>query len=247
MTRGLVVSDLHLLAARSEGKQLLGEWEETVCGAEVLVLNGDTFDFRWSELGCEDRSVAEAIRWLEALLERFRGRELHYILGNHDCHEGFRTRLEELVRARPGLHCHALHLRLGRALFLHGDCANRRMTGGALQRSREAWSRDRPRGRAQGAIYHAADSLGVTGLFHRCYFPANRTSARVAHYLDDALPGWRGEIDDCYFGHTHVPFRDHLHEGVRFHNTGSGIRGMGFQPLSFETGSGQPSKRKDTN
>lgn len=38
---------------------------------------------------------------------------------------------------------------------------------------------------------------------------------------------------DVYFGHTHQPFRDHEHDGVRFHNTGSGILDLGFQPLSF--------------
>jgi hypothetical protein len=58
--------------------------------------------------------------------------------------------------------------------------------------------------------------------------------ARIAHYLEEALPEWRGKVGDCYFGHTHLPFRDHEHEGVRFHNTGSGICGMGFEPLEFE-------------
>jgi len=31
-----------------------------------------------------------------------------------------------------------------------------------------------------------------------------------------------------------IPFRDHRHEGIGFHNTGSAIRGMGFQPMAFE-------------
>lgn len=247
VTRGLVLSDLHLLAPRSEGERLVEEWNDSLCSAEVLVLNGDTFDFRWSRLGCEQRSIAAAIGWVEDLLGRFGGRELHYLAGNHDCLVPFRSRLDDLVRVHPVLRCHDLHLRMGRALFLHGDCANRKMTESGLQRSREGWSRDRPRGRTRAALYQAIDALGVTETFHRWYFPPERTSARVAHYLDDALPAWRNEIDDCYLGHTHVPFRDHLHEGVRFHNTGSGIRGMGFQPLAFETESEKPSKRKDPN
>ena len=71
-------------------------------------------------------------------------------------------------------------------------------------------------------------------LFHRAYFPQEATVARVSAYLDAALPNWREGVSDCYFGHTHMPFRDHEAGGIRFHNTGSAVAGMGFQPLEFE-------------
>jgi UDP-2,3-diacylglucosamine hydrolase len=51
--------------------------------------------------------------------------------------------------------------------------------------------------------------------------------------LDHILPEWREEIDHCYFGHTHLPFTDYSHDGVFFHNTGSAIKDMEFQPLAF--------------
>lgn len=101
--RGLVISDLHLMASRSVGMDMLPSILIRLKGCDALVLNGDTFDFRWSTHPGEVRSIEVALATI-----------------------------------------------------------------------------------------------------------------------------------DCYFGHTHIPFRGHHHEGVEFHNTGSAIRGMGFQPLEFE-------------
>ena len=59
------------------------------------------------------------------------------------------------------------------------------------------------------------------------------------HYLDHASPRWRTNSRDCYFGHTHQPFSNHQHGDIRFHNTGSAIRGMGFNPLAFSVPAAQ--------
>jgi UDP-2,3-diacylglucosamine pyrophosphatase LpxH len=232
--RGLVISDLHLFARRSEGEALLPGFNEEIAGADVLVLNGDIFDFNWSQLPTEEVSIAVALQWLRELADGFSGEKIHYILGNHDCLWTFRDSLDELARQVPVLEWHEHRLQLGRALFLHGDCANRKMDGAALARKREDWSRERPRTRVHSAMYGVVDVLGLSRRFHQCYFPQGKTVKRVAHHLDQVMPDWRREVDDCFFGHTHRPFRDHRLDGVRFHNTGSGIRGMGFQPLSFD-------------
>lgn len=231
--KGLVISDLHLFARRSDGETRLAEVSRALKTADVLVLNGDTFDFRWSRLPSEEATIAAAVQWLEALAAEFDGREIHYLLGNHDCLGAFRARLEDFARRHPVLRCHEHRLRLGRALFLHGDCANRKMDAARLSEFRDAWSRDRPRGRMNAALYDATDALGFSRQFHRLYFPPRRSVRRVAHHLDRVMPAWRDEVDDCCFGHTHRPFRDHSLDGVRFHNTGSAIRGMEFQPLTF--------------
>lgn len=234
MKQGLVISDLHLFAQRSVGERLVADLRGEFAHADVLVLNGDIFDFSWSRLPSEEASITAALAWLRGLAGDFAGREVHYILGNHDCLTAFRDALDGLVRDCPALRCHEHSVRLGRHLFLHGDCANRKMCGEALAKHRRAWSRERSRTRVHAAMYEAVDTLGISRGFHRCYFPTVTTVKRVAHHLDHVLPAWREEIDDCYFGHTHQPFRAHTHEGVRFHNTGSGIRGMRFQPLQFE-------------
>lgn len=122
MKSGLVLSDLHLFSPRSEGfERMAALWDE-VTRAEMLVLNGDIFDFRWTCLPDEAATLTAALDWLHKLFDDFEGSAIHYVLG----------------------------------------------------------------------------------------------------------------IDHCYFGHTHCPFSDHSHQGVRFHNTGSGIRGMGFLPMGFE-------------
>ena len=112
-TRGLVVSDLHLLAKRSVGEALLGEIEPLLERCEVLVLNGDTFDFRWSTMENEAASIAAAIAWVEEWAFRFEGREMHFIEGNHDCLGEFRERLDSLAESLPQVQVHEQYLCLG--------------------------------------------------------------------------------------------------------------------------------------
>lgn len=232
--RGLVVSDLHLLAKRSIGESLFNGIRPMLDRCDTLILNGDTFDFRWSTLRNEADSIAAAIHWLDQRLESMEGRNLHFIHGNHDCLHGFRDSLKPLAEKWPNLHLHDDILRLGDRIFLHGDCANRKMDTPELAESRENWAADKPRCAFSAMLYKIADVSGLSWSFHRCYFPRNVAVARVAHYLDKALPDWREFASDCYFGHTHIPFHDHCHGHINFHNTGSGIRGMGFQPMEFD-------------
>lgn len=237
MKRGLVISDLHLFSPRSDGARLMSELMDGVTHADVLVLNGDVFDFRWSELPNQSATISAAIDWLIELLENFQGESIHYVLGNHDCLSAFTSKLEELAQANPNFSCHEHRLILNRTLFLHGDCANRKMDGEMLKRYRREWSSHDQRGKLGKALYQLADITGLSRRFHEQHFPEATTVARVAHHLDHVLPSWREEFDDVFFGHTHRPFKRHSHEGVLFHNTGSGIRGMGFNPLRFDGGS----------
>ena len=45
MQQGLVISDLHLFSRRSRAEELLAGIKGEIIGADVLVLNGDVFDF----------------------------------------------------------------------------------------------------------------------------------------------------------------------------------------------------------
>jgi UDP-2,3-diacylglucosamine hydrolase len=234
MIRGLVVSDLHLFSRRSDGNELWDRIDDVRGDAEILVLNGDTFDFRWSHFRDESKATAAALEWVERVTGDGRWKKVHYISGNHDCLSEFVKGLRELSSEQETLACHEFHLQLGRCLFLHGDCANRRMNLDDLKRYRASWSKDRPRGALSKALYDGVDALGVSKLFHKLYFPKERTVASLVHHLSLVFPEWRENLDHCYFGHTHQPFSGHEHGGVAFHNTGSGIRGMGFQPLHFK-------------
>lgn len=54
---GLVVSDLHLFSRKSERVALMKGLAAELRDVGILVLNGDTFDFRWSEVSGEDMSI----------------------------------------------------------------------------------------------------------------------------------------------------------------------------------------------
>jgi UDP-2,3-diacylglucosamine pyrophosphatase LpxH len=230
---GIVLSDLHLFAGRSNAEARLKALREPLTSARLIVLNGDTFDFRWSRRGDFGASSKAACQWLREWASGLPASEIHYVLGNHDCLESFTGELTELASTLPSFRWHSHRVCLGRSLFLHGDCTQREMDGEELERYRETWRRDSQRGRAAELAYKCADLLGITHVAHAWHFPAHRTIRRLAHHLDAVVPGWDGEFSDCYFGHTHRPFTGLQFRGVRFHNTGSAVRGFPFNPIWF--------------
>jgi len=237
--RGLVVSDLHLFARRSAGLERMAALVPQLPETDLLVLNGDIFDFRWSTRSGHSESIQDAVRWLRALMESAGQCQLHYVLGNHDCLAEFVPELEGLAREHSGFYWHEYSVQLDDALFLHGDCTHRRMDTQALRKYRDYWSRDGQRHGPATVAYEMADRLGMTRLVHHLNFPRKRTLRRLTHHLDHANPSWRTSVQHCYFGHTHDPFSDVAHEGIRFHNTGSAIRGMRFGPATFEVNESQ--------
>ena len=231
--RGLVVSDLHVFARRSVGGAQFAALGDALRTVDILVLNGDIFDFRWSTLGDLEVTQTAALDWLRGVIHDFPGCEIHYVMGNHDCLATFQEGLVTLAASQPRFQWHEYSLRLGSAVFLHGDCAHATMGAAGLDRYRAVWRRDRQRGRLRAGVYACADRLGLTRLAHEWHFRRHQTVRRIIFYLDDAMPGWRHSTRDCYFGHTHLPFTGYEHEGIVFHNTGSAIRGMSFRPLFF--------------
>ena len=231
----MVVSDLHLFAHRSAGAECFGSIRPRLAACDLLVLNGDIFDFRWSTLSDASATTRRALDWLRELGRSLPHTEIHYVVGNHDCPAFFRAELDGFAADRIGFHWHECGVRLGTALFVHGDCTHRRMSPAGLRRYRADWDNDHHHARWRAKAYVVADRLGVTQLVHEVWFPRKSTIARLSHFLDQASPSWRHEATDCYFGHTHLPFSYYGSEGIRFHNTGSGIRGMGFNPCAFRT------------
>jgi len=232
--KGLVLSDLHLFSSRSAGEARLASIHCKLSEADLIVLNGDTFDFRWSVVGNEAATIEAALQWLKSFTGKHERAEIHFVLGNHDCLDAFTRRLDEVVAGYPRFHWHETVLRIGSHLFLHGDCAHRSMDVAGLDVYRQAWRQDRQRGRMGAHLYQLADRLGITFAAHAAHFPRARTVARLSAYLDNASPGWRDETRDCYFGHTHLPFEGHEVSGVRFHNTGSAIGSSPFMPVGFK-------------
>ncbi|MFO1499557.1 MAG: hypothetical protein U1G07_14395, partial [Verrucomicrobiota bacterium] len=195
---GMVLSDLHLFARRSHASLHLEALGPELARAPVVVLNGDTFDFRWSTVGDHEASRLAAVGWLREFARTCRQADIHFVLGNHDCLAGFAGRLQVLSEEEPRFHWHRHGVRLGAAMFLHGDCALGWMDGAGLARYRSAWENDTQRGEWAGWAYRWADRLGLTRLAHAGQFPRRVAVTRVAYYLDRTVLGWREEVRECY-------------------------------------------------
>ncbi len=58
---------------------------------------------------------------------------------------------------------------------------------------------------------------------------------RIANWLQADSGSLTDGVTDVYFGHTHRDFADYEYDGLRFHNTGSTIRGLSSRMLEVRT------------
>jgi UDP-2,3-diacylglucosamine hydrolase len=173
--RGIAVSDLHLFAHRSAGMEYFNTLRPQLASADLLVLNGDIFDFRWSTLPSLDVTADRAVEWLRSVRAAYPACEIHYVRGNHDCPAFFTDRLDQLANSMERFRWHEYGVRIGTALFVHGDCTHRKMNPAGLRRFREEWDNDRQHGGWRTKAYLAVDRLGVTRFAHQHWFPRKAT------------------------------------------------------------------------
>jgi hypothetical protein len=53
--------------------------KDVLATADLLVLNGDVFDFRWSTLPDMETTITAALKWLADITELREGRLVHYL------------------------------------------------------------------------------------------------------------------------------------------------------------------------
>ncbi len=231
--KGIVVSDLHLFTRRSGLTSLVQALPRDNNGLQYLVLNGDIFDFRWSTFRDNKTTVMNAVTCLKDLLKKNSFHEVHYVVGNHDCHINFISELDKVENGTPSFFVHRYFMKMQDRLFLHGDCCNRLITHQQLMSQRQKWEQDARRPDWQARAYALADSISLTKLFHTIYFPKKVVARRALYYMK-SLPGSLPEgIAQVYLGHSHIPFKNYPYQGYCFNNSGSGIRGMGYEPVYF--------------
>ena len=233
---GLVFSDLHLFSPRSRGEDSLDFLHQHLETCEIVVMNGDIFDFQWSRYPNNEATVSAASDWIIALCEAHPHCQFHYILGNHDCLSLFVEALIQLQASYPNFQWHELSLQLGNHLFLHGDCAHRKMTPQSFVRYRKNWANQGQNPDFLMTPYRFLDRVGFTHLVHKLLFRPQATLNRLCYFLDQSLPDWRMQTRHCFFGHTHDAFSNRMQTGreeVSFHNTGCAIQGLKFLPLQF--------------
>lgn len=232
MEHGYVISDLHLFARRSLADDHLDAMHRAAEQADFFVLNGDIFDFRWTTLQTAESTAQAAVAWLEDFACRHPACRIFYVLGNHDSWEFFTRRLEELAARRENFRWFPSHVRIGSALFLHGDLPlgwkRRRPFHRRLPR------RSRPAGRFLHACYDALILAGLHRLAGRWY-GRRRCARRFLRALRRDANGLGDGLRDIYFGHTHTLFRDYHYRGMVFHNTGSTVQGLEGNLLRAKT------------
>ena len=235
MMRVYTISDLHLFCRRSRAEAHLEDLYQIVeADADVFVLNGDIFDFRWTTLPSIEATVPAALQWLRQLMQRAPRCDFHYVLGNHDCVRPFTRALDALALEEQRFQWHPHHLRLGHAVFLHGDVAHRPMDEAALAKLRRRWQNHPRRGPVMNHVWDAAFAVGVHKRIARRLSPVELVVPRIHHYIESIGHGPETGTREVFFGHTHVPVNDFDYRGLRYHNCGATLRGMEFQPLHTE-------------
>jgi UDP-2,3-diacylglucosamine hydrolase len=228
MVKCYFVSDLHLLANRSTAHRYLAQIAIAASQADVFVLGGDIFDFRWSALPTA-RAVSRAAAWLDALLASSPDCQFHLVLGNHDYHQMFIDRLGRLERQAHNLAWHRYYIRLGNSIFLHGDVADRKMNAETLAEAREEWLDSRRRGLFLSRLYDVVVLTRLHKPVPHLVYAKRIVVRRIYQYLESIGQGPSTGLRDVYFGHTHRRLSNYRYRGLVFHNGGAPIKGMKFR------------------
>lgn len=235
-------ADLHKFASRSDADAVEPELRRAIARSDRCVLGGDIFDFRWSTLGSPERTAGAAVEWLASLSGDFPQTRFSLLLGNHDHSEELIARLPALSDATPNFEWFGYYLRIGPAVFLHGDAADvrRRPSLRAGQdrlvkrRERSLHHGRRGKRRTSHAAYRQFVRTRLHHLVPRVAYPKRRVVRRLAAYLEHLGLSAADGVRDVYFGHTHFPVDGHRHAGLTFHNGGAPIASRSFRILTAE-------------
>lgn len=245
MPKVCFVSDLHMFAERSSAESHVPAIIEAAQQSNLCVLGGDIFDFRWSRLPTREATAEAAVHWLGQLIETCPTTEFHLLLGNHDHAEPLLERLPVLFDLHERFHWHRYYLRIGDSVFLHGDAADvphksfRRNAG--CQATRLAMRRDKsihhglkPKHPTSHRVYETFIRTRLHRLVPRVAYPTRKVARRISTYLDGLNHGAANGVRDVFFGHTHLPVRNYVFAGLRFHNCGAPIGNDRFEILYTE-------------
>lgn len=230
------VSDLHLFCRRSQAESYMPRIAQAAATADAFVFNGDIFDFRWSIFSSTAETARESVRWLEKFVQARPECQFHYVLGNHDHVQAFLDEMHELSERTHNLAWDPYYVKIGNALFLHGDCTVFKMTARDLEEFRRGWLDEEPRGEFVNRIYDFAFRTHTHRAVSKMFFPRARVISRMAHYLDNIGEGAGSGTKRIYFGHTHLAIDGHEHRGQIFYNGGAPMPGLRFDVMQAAIG-----------
>lgn len=223
-------SDLHLFANRSNAHRYLDEIAHAAAHAGAFVLGGDTFDFPWADSPIH-RTVDRALGWLSELTASCPRCRFHLVLGNHDYHQVFLDRLADFAPTLDNFQWYPFYVRLGSAVFLHGDVAGRMMDARALCDSRQRWLDHERRSELANMVYDMVVATGMHKPLPHVLFSKRLVVRRIHRYLQSIGQGPDDGVEDVYFGHTHKRMVNYYYRGLHFHNGGAPIKGLKFRIL----------------
>lgn len=231
---GLFLSDLHLFSRRSVGQSHWERHRASISSARVVVLGGDIFDLRWSQLGTLRNTLNAAEQWLENAIRLNPSASWIYLLGNHDCHPAVQEMLTALAERHPGFVWSPSVWQVGSNLFLHGDILDARRHRGGLAGYRSMFHEEDPRGPVGNLLYSAVISTRIHGMVPRVRHTRRRTCQQLLTWLNQEQGSGMDSVRRIYFGHTHVPISGFHFGGYEFFNAGSGIRHLKCLPARFD-------------
>ncbi len=234
MQRACFVSDLHLFANRSRANGYLHTIQQAADTADVCILGGDIFDFRWSTLPSTEATVEAAVAWLHDLCQFAPQTNIQFLLGNHDYHAALIERLPALAEDVHNFEWHRFYIRMGDTVFLHGDVADRKMTTEQLEQRRERGSRHGQKSQYHSRAYDLVVKSRVHLLVPRAVYPRRIVARRIVSYLDHIGHGRDKGVRQVCFGHTHRPLQEYQYAGLLFHNGGAPIGTDHFRILDVE-------------
>ncbi|SHL28891.1 UDP-2,3-diacylglucosamine hydrolase [Desulfatibacillum alkenivorans DSM 16219] len=233
MKQGVVVSDLHMFAQRSKAHEMMSQIGDLIAKSDMLVLNGDTFDFRWTTLPSVDYTIKEAIDWIDGLSKSFPNCKIHVVCGNHDCRGEYLSALEDLIAKNASVSWYEHFMSMNNLLFLHGDCDTRHTKVDKFVHWSEPYETSKKVSRVLALAYDQANKSGLTAFAQKLASPPHKASKKVFSYMSEIAPDILEHAEHVYFGHSHVPFSNYEYNGLHFHNTGCAVSSMEFNPIHF--------------
>lgn len=231
---GLFLSDLHLFCPRHEARATAKrQVQEFNAADKCVVLGGDIFDFRWSDLGGLQQSLEAAKVWMEEFLESTHSSQIVYLLGNHDCHPGHVENLRRLEEQTDRFELHEHHLQMEDCLFLHGDILDASLHIENLDSYRSAFHEAEPRAQWQQRAYNVAVGFRMHKVLVGVRNSPQLTCKRLKKAIDDSELAEPGSVKRVYFGHTHHYCSGTEIDGMQFFNPGAQLRHLTFNAHHF--------------
>ncbi|MCP4346834.1 MAG: hypothetical protein GY795_15065 [Desulfobacterales bacterium] len=230
MKNGFVISDLHIF----RDPHIFDSSYRYICQlaakADLIVLNGDIFDFEWSQSNIE-KTVHYSTAWIKELIIGFPNCSFVFISGNHDCDPLFAENMHVLEEEYQNIKYREEYYVIENKLFLHGDIIHVNRLFHNLRQWRLLYRTARLKTKHFRHIYLRIIPTKVSTATYNFFHHKERIFDKLILYIQNNI---QGAVTEIYFGHIHVYFEKYAYKGYVFNNPGAAIKDMQFKAVQFE-------------